>query len=241
MAAFRQHIAFSSLLGVGYVAVCKKLGIQWEDGLLAGGICGLAGMLPDLDSDSGRPVRELFGVLAIAAPLLLLHRLENAGFTVEETILFGAATYFFVRFGLRMLFNRLTVHRGMFHSLPAAVIAAEAVYLAHQSPDQKARLALAGGMFLGFLSHLVLDEIYSVDARGLRVRFKESAGSAIKLYSSSIVATGVAWLFLGTLTYLVAIDQGWLAPLNIHWPRALGQWTTMTNARAGVPVTTARR
>jgi hypothetical protein len=241
MAAFRQHIAFSSLLGIGYVAVCKKLGIQWQDGVLAGGICGLAGMLPDLDSDSGRPVRELFGVLSIAAPLLLLHRLENAGFSVEETILFGAATYFFVRFGLGMLFKRLTVHRGMFHSLPAAIIAAEAVYLAHQSPDQKARLALAGGMFLGFLSHLVLDEIYSVDARGLRVRLKESAGSAIKLYSSSIIATGVAWLFLGVLTYLVAIDRGWLAPINVHWPRTLAQLTTVPGARAGTPVRTARR
>jgi hypothetical protein len=240
MAAFRQHIAFSSMLGLGYMAACKKLGIQWEDGLLAGGICGLAGMLPDLDSDSGRSVRELFGVLAIAAPLLLLHRLENAGFTVEETILFGAATYFFVRFGLGMLFNRLTVHRGMFHSLPAAVIAAEAVYLAHQTPDQKARLALAGGMFLGFLSHLVLDEVYSVDARGLQIRLKASAGSAIKLYSSSIIATGVAWLFLGVLTYLVAIDRGWLAPLNIHWPKALAQWTSVPT-RAGSPVTTARR
>jgi hypothetical protein len=241
MATFRQHIAFSSLLGVGYVAACKKLGIQWEDGLLAGGICGLAGMLPDLDSDSGRPVRELFGVLAIAAPLLLLHRLENAGFTVEETILFGAATYFFVRFGLAMLFKRLTVHRGMFHSLPAAAIAAEAVYLAHQSPDQKARLALAGGMLLGFVSHLVLDEIYSVDARGLRVRLKESAGSALKLYSSSLVGTGVAWLFLGVLTYLVAIDRGWLAPINVAWPKALGQWTTVSSTHAGTPVTAVRR
>jgi hypothetical protein len=241
MAAFKQHVTFSSLLGIGYVAVCKKLGIPWQDGLLAGGICGLAGMLPDLDSDSGRPVRELFGVLSIAAPLLLLHRLENAGFTVEETILFGAATYFFVRFGLKTLFNHLTVHRGMFHSLPAAVIAAEAVYLAHQSPDQRARLALAGGMFLGFLSHLVLDEIYSVDARGLQIRLKESAGSAIKLYSSSIIASGVTWLFLGALTYLVAIDRGWAAPINVHWPRALSQLTTMPGARANSPVTTARR
>jgi hypothetical protein len=213
MAAFRQHVMFSSLLGAGYAALSKKLGIEWEHGVLAGAICGLAGMLPDLDSDSGRPVKEIFGVLAVVAPLLLLRRMQNAGFNIEETILFGAAVYLAVRFGVAWLFKRLTVHRGMFHSLPAAAIASEAVYLAYDSPEQIGRLVLAGGMFLGFLSHLVLDEIYSVDARGFRV--KESAGSAVKLFSSSITASLVTWAIMGLLTYSVAIERGWVRPIEL--------------------------
>ena len=57
MAAFREHVTFSTVLGVGFAVGLKALG--WEPGpaLLAGGLCGLAGMFPDLDSDSGKPVR----------------------------------------------------------------------------------------------------------------------------------------------------------------------------------------
>ena len=60
MAAFKQHIEFSSFLGIGYAATLSSMGMGWTHSVLAGGLCGLAGMLPDLDSDSGRPVREIF-------------------------------------------------------------------------------------------------------------------------------------------------------------------------------------
>jgi len=53
MAAFRQHVAFSTVLGLGYSIALKGMGWDAGQALLAGGLCGLAGMLPDLDSDSG--------------------------------------------------------------------------------------------------------------------------------------------------------------------------------------------
>ena len=34
-----------------------------------------------------------------------------------------AATYLLVRFGVSELFKRITVHRGMYHSIPAMLIA----------------------------------------------------------------------------------------------------------------------
>ena len=37
--------------------------------------------------------------------------------------LVGAAIYATVRFGLAKIVKKLTVHRGMFHSIPAALIA----------------------------------------------------------------------------------------------------------------------
>src|SRR5580692_4668325 len=99
MAAFRQHITFSSALGLGYGALLTQWGVAWEHALLAGALCGVAGMLPDLDSDSGRPIRELFGVTAVAVPLLLLQRLRNAGATPEGTIILIALIYALIRFG----------------------------------------------------------------------------------------------------------------------------------------------
>jgi membrane-bound metal-dependent hydrolase YbcI (DUF457 family) len=231
MAAFRQHVTVSSGLGLGYAAFLWGLGTQWAHGALAGLLCGVAGMLPDLDSDSGRPVKELFGVTAVAVPLLLVRRWQAAGVSPEGTVLLGAGLYLAIRFGVAWLFRRLTVHRGMFHSLPAAVIAAELVFLADNSPDAPGRFTLAVGVFLGFVSHLVLDELYSVDARGLRVRLNKAAGSALKLASRSASATVLTWSLLAALTYLVGVERGYLRP--IHW--SLDYPPARRHARSALP------
>jgi membrane-bound metal-dependent hydrolase YbcI (DUF457 family) len=221
MAAFRQHILVSSALGAGYGALLGRVGLEWTHCVLAGTLCGVAGMLPDLDSDSGRPIRELFGVTAVAVPLLLLQRLQNAGATAEGTILLVGLVYLVIRFGGSWVLKHLTVHRGMFHSLPAAVIAAEIAFLAHVCPDPRARLALAGGVLLGFLSHLVLDVLYGMGGGGGKARFNKAVGSPLKLVSRSVPATLVAWLLLGAFTYLVGTEQGYWKPIP------LGAYTSM--------------
>jgi hypothetical protein len=222
MAAFRQHVAFSSILGLGYTAVLGHLGVEWVHSALAGALCGVAGMLPDLDSDSGKPVREIFGVTAVMVPLLFIGRMDASGFSPEGKILFAAGVYLAIRFGMAWFFRRLTVHRGMFHSIPAAVIAAEVVFLAHNCHEPWGRLTLAGGVLIGYLSHLVLDEIYAIDASGLLLRANKAAGSALKLFSQSVPATVCAWVLLGLLTYLVGIEQGYFKPIkfSIEYPTA---------------------
>ena len=59
---------------------------------------------------------------------------------------------------------------------------------------------------IGFLSHLVLDEIYSVDWRGVRIKLKASAGSAVKFMSPSVIATATCYAILGGLGYLAYQD-----------------------------------
>jgi hypothetical protein len=59
---------------------------------------------------------------------------------------------------------------------------------------------------LGFLSHLVLDELCSVDFTGARLRLNRYAGSALKLWSSSALATFGAYVLLFALGAAV-----WLA------------------------------
>jgi hypothetical protein len=221
MAAFKQHVTFSSVLGVGYAVALDYSGINWVHSVLAGGLCGLAGMLPDLDSASGRPARELFGFTAIGVPLLLSRRLLRSGIEPEQVVLAGAALYLSIRFGLAWLFRHLTVHRGMFHSIPAALIAGEAVFLADDSPEYFGRLTLAGGIMLGFLSHLVLDEIYSVDLSGMTPRLNKAAGSAVKFFSKSWSATLATWLLLGLLTYLIGVELRLVRPLDIQLPAAV--------------------
>jgi membrane-bound metal-dependent hydrolase YbcI (DUF457 family) len=216
MAAFREHITFSCALGAGYsVLLAKGLGEEWPLALQAGALCGVSGMLPDLDSDSGTPVREIFGVTAAVLPLLFLHKLHRMGMSPEATLLVFIAAYLLIRFVLAWLFRLVTVHRGMFHSIPGALIAAELAYLAYDPPHEKGRLLVAFGVFLGFLSHLVLDEIYSVDINSVLPRLKTSAGSALKFASKSVIATVFTWLLLGVLTYLVGVQQGYWEPVPL--------------------------
>jgi membrane-bound metal-dependent hydrolase YbcI (DUF457 family) len=224
MAAFREHITFSCALGAGYAAtLVYGLHQEWPHSLVAGLLCGFAGMLPDLDSDSGRPAREIFGLVGTVIPLLLLRRLQGAGFDAEVTLLVAAAVYLLIRFGLSHVFYRITVHRGMFHSLPAALIAAQVVFLAYDRPSVWERLTLAVGVLLGFLSHLILDEIYSVDISGVVPKLKASAGSALKLASQSIPATFATWLLLLLLTYAIGVQQGYVEPIHLEIPASLNR------------------
>src|SRR6266849_9402064 len=168
MASYKGHLTFSSALGAAYGALgVYHLHYDWGESLLGGGLTAVGGLLPDLDSDSGVPVRELFGLAATVTPLLLLRRLHHSQLSWEQILVVMAGVYLFIRYGLRELFMRLTVHRGMFHSVPAMMIAGLAVYLMYHGPDERTRMFLAAGTMVGFLSHLVLDEIYSVNFMGV--------------------------------------------------------------------------
>ncbi len=213
MAAFKEHIKFSSLFGIGYAGSLVAIGVPWPQSVIAGLGCGLAGMLPDLDSDSGRPVKALVSLTAALVPLLLLPRMQQFNMPPHQTILILVGFYIGIRFGLSWLFKRMTVHRGMFHSIPAAIIAAEIVFLAHHCPSGRQPWTLAIGVFIGFVSHLILDEIYSIDSMG---RPKKSAGTAIKLFSQNTFANLTAYTLLATLTYVVAMDLGYARPLELN-------------------------
>jgi membrane-bound metal-dependent hydrolase YbcI (DUF457 family) len=207
VAGFRTHITVSSACGVIYGGVAvQPLGFETDAAVLAAGLTGIGGMLPDLDSDSGVPVREMFGLAAAVLPLLLLPRLVHAGMTREAilaTMLFG---YIFVRYFVSKVFKKLSVHRGMYHSIPAMFIAGLVVYLCYHSPDRNIRVLMAVGVMIGFASHLILDEIYSVDLRGAKIVLKSSAGSAVKLSSPSLIATACCYAMLGGLGYLAYKD-----------------------------------
>jgi hypothetical protein len=81
-------------------------------------------------------------------------------------------------------------------------------YLAYGSPSIRIRLLMACGVALGFLSHLVLDEIYSVAWHGGVLKLKSSAGSAVKFFSRSWGAVVFCYGLLFTLTYAVWVDGG---------------------------------
>src|SRR5258707_15638361 len=116
MASYKGHLTVSTALGIAYGAAGYwHLNLDWGSACLGAGLTALGGLLPDLDSDSSVPVRELFGLAAAVTPFLLVRRVMNQGYSMEQTLVILCGVYLLIRYGARALLGKLTVHRGMFH------------------------------------------------------------------------------------------------------------------------------
>jgi len=210
MADFKTHITVSSALGVAYGAVAwKHFGMPAPTCVLAGTLCGISGMLPDLDSDSGVPLRESLAFAAACVPMLLLERVRHLGWSPETMVLAGAGIYFCIRFGIGKLLKKFTVHRGMFHSLPAAAIAGSIAFLLASGDTIYIRGYKAMAVAAGFMSHLILDEIWSVKVERGRIGLKSSSGTAVKLWGNGTWANLVCYGMLIAFGLLVLSDPIW--------------------------------
>ncbi len=215
MADFKTHITTSTLLGIGYgVAGAVFFDLSVPHCLMAGGLCSVAGMLPDLDSDSGIPLREMLCFVSVLVPMLMMPRFEQMGLHTETLVFISAVFYVAVRFGVGSIFRRYTKHRGMWHSIPAALIAGMLAYLVCQCPETGIRIYQAWAVVLGFLSHLFLDEVYSIDLRGRRV--KKSLGTAMKWYGDNMWANFFTYAKLVFVMALVFGDHTLLQKLEQH-------------------------
>lgn len=207
---------------------------DWGVAALGAGLTTIGGLLPDLDSHSGVPVRELFGITAAAVAVALFGALRHQALPLEEVVVLVSLAYFGVRYGAANLFRSITVHRGMYHSIPAMFIAGLVIYLGYPSGDPLLRLYLAGGVMAGFLSHLVLDEIYAVDLMGVTISFNQFAGSALKFTSPSWAATLSTYLILAGLGYVAWEGVPPWARMPDQWAEPARQWLAQLSAhRAG--------
>ncbi|SDM81590.1 LexA-binding, inner membrane-associated putative hydrolase [Franzmannia pantelleriensis] len=209
MADFRTHLSVAA----GGGALLAHGG--WQAGLWGGveslplvALVTLGGILPDIDADHSRAIRLIFNLLAVlavvAGALLLQHRL-----TPGELLVACGSLYLTVRYVAGMIFARFTVHRGSWHSLMAGALCglittALSYGLLQQSPDMAWTFGVALG--LGYVIHLLLDELYSVDLVGARI--KRSFGTALKL--CSLRAPGHALIMLMGGAALIP----WLPPLS---------------------------
>ena len=145
-----------------------------------------------------------FAVSAVSSGMLATLCLQVGFVGTQDALLLSCAGVVGGIFPLWTLFQKFSVHRGAIHSINAALlfslVSAALSYHIFGKSDFTAWL-LALFIFLGFILHLLLDEIYSVDFMGYRL--KRSFGSALKLIdfkeplaSASIaIGAGVAWYY----------------------------------------------
>ncbi len=211
-------MSVSTGAGVLYAIAGSQSGMPLTTCLIAGGLCSVSGMLPDLDSESGRPLREATTLAAAVVPMLMVDRFQRMNLNHESMVLAAAVVYITIRFVLTEVFRRYTVHRGMWHSLPAAAIVGMVSFLVMSSEDISLRMFKTMAVVLGFVSHLILDEIWSVDFRKGKYQFKTSFGTALKLWGNSAWANYATYFKVAVLSFLVYQDHGFMERFGIQHP-----------------------
>jgi membrane-bound metal-dependent hydrolase YbcI (DUF457 family) len=176
------------------------------DATAFGVISCVGSLLPDIDSPQSKPNEMGFGLASVIAPIFVIQGLGYL--SPSKMILTAIATYVLVRYGLRLAMHQFCVHRGMFHSIPAAVIWGCLVYWAFRLSPASVKNAAAASALFGFVVHLFIDEMFSfVNFEGVRISPKQSFGTALKFASSSLLATTAAYVMAGLLMYACLRDM----------------------------------
>jgi hypothetical protein len=183
MANFSTHVSVAALASTVATAIAVNVHLITFNQTLGLVLLGtVGGMLPDIDASNSKPTRLLFHALALLSLSVAAQALK--GHLASHWVLGAAAgAYVLMRYGVFRVFNRLTKHRGVFHSILATVFfgllaTSISFELLHGSVLQ----SWLNGVFIafGYLVHLLLDECYSVDLTNKRI--KKSFGTALKLY-----------------------------------------------------------
>ncbi|WP_051321670.1 metal-dependent hydrolase [Chrysiogenes arsenatis] len=214
MALFTTHLSVAATIAGSGAAFLAAHGMvsPLQGGLLLT-IGTFGGVLPDIDSDSSLPARGIITCLALAVGYILALSFVTTIPAWALPPLF-LLLFFGVRKGIEFAFRKTTVHRGIWHSIPAAVaLAGTAVWFALALPGSDRLFAWWSGIFLGlgYLTHLLLDEISAVNYAGLR--FKRSFGSALKLWGAEWQGTLLCYaLLVGLWLFLPPIPDVFTAP-----------------------------
>lgn len=204
MANFKTHIQFatigsaaaSTLLLNSYILSPKEALLCWVAGTVGG-------ILPDVDSDNSHALSILFGFLGLLSCMAIAFYGINR---FPILWIWGACVISFLTtsIALRSVFERFTVHRGVFHSVLAGVFF---TFLSSAIAGLAGFASISSwfvGAFVGFgfLLHLILDEIYSVDFMGASL--KRSFGSAFKLTSISDKFSTLAFVSATVILWIVS-------------------------------------
>jgi len=184
MANFKTHMTVAALGSLTATAVCiQKIGLSDEQAVILFLLGSIAGLLPDIDSNHSIPSKWFFRCLAS------LSLFTVAAYTLPRLPYWHVAgylllTYILVYWIWVKIFQSITVHRGLFHSVPAAGLFGMGMYfVAVYGFTWSEHFAWLAAAFIcgGYLLHLVLDECYSVDLLGGRL--KQSLGSALTIFN----------------------------------------------------------
>jgi membrane-bound metal-dependent hydrolase YbcI (DUF457 family) len=203
MANFTTHIAVGTVVSGALATLTLAADVIGHESLVAVTMAGVLGsVLPDIDLKESRPSKAMFAGLGIFFSFAVLFSCAGQ-YSIVELWALWLGTLVGVRYGLHAIFHRMAVHRGIWHSLLAMAFVSLLTALVFKYVlDRADGVAWLGAAFMavGYLTHLILDELYSVDV--MDVRLKASFGTALKVFDvhnwqhSAAMAVAVAGLVM---------------------------------------------
>ena len=205
MANFATHIGVGTIVSGALATVTLAANVIAPENLVAVTLAGVLGsILPDIDLKDSRASRALFSGLAVFFSFCVLF-LNATYYSIAELWLLWLGSFLLVRYGAEAAFHRFSYHRGIWHSIAAGLffwfLTASVFYYLLARHEGVAWLA-GGFLFIGYLTHLLLDEIFSVNLLGQRV--KRSFGSAFKLVDFKHAGDSATIVALTLILFLLA-------------------------------------
>ena len=164
MADFKTHVAGGVLVGGTFSAlsfISFEMNIVQSFAVFTLGLLG--GILPDLDSDSGKPLSLISGMLSVLFPALLLSQIPTQQYSSPEFLIsYFTFCYLVINYIICELIKKMTIHRGIMHSIPFSFLCAEITYLLFDSADKNMSTMAASAVFFGCFIHLILDELHAI-------------------------------------------------------------------------------
>ncbi len=209
MASFKTHVAGGVFVGAVFSAISYysfDLDIIQSFAIFNIGL--ISAIIPDLDSDSGKPVALISGIISVLIPALLLSKVnsEHAG-SAEFLISYFAFFYLLINYVVCGLIKKMSTHRGIMHSIPFSLLWAEFFYLLFNTSNQTMATMAALVTFCGCLIHLILDELNAIYFRFYMIpMLKKSSGTALKLFSSDLGANLLVYGLLFMTTAFIFLN-----------------------------------
>jgi hypothetical protein len=210
MASFAQHVNTAVVIsGISIAPLYSSslIDINQAFALLFFGMIG--GILPDIDLENSKPIQITSSILSIFIPLLaILTLLESL--SISKMLFIWFLSSMLLHFIIFRILLHLTIHRGVIHSVPMGLLFSQSLNIMFYTIFEFTELfSLLCGVFLffGFIIHLVLDEIVSLNAFGMN--FKKSLGTALKFYDGNNLLGSV---FIYTSIIILQI----IYPLNLE-------------------------
>ena len=208
MANFKTHLSAGVGLGAACVALATVYSVTADNVLLALAFvfAVIGSLLPDLDSDEGVPLRIVLHIFSLLCSLVMFLAIKQGspGDTITQFFAL-VGVYAFIRYGVGFVLKKFTHHRGVFHSLPAMILAflAGLMMLGNFDLSAMEKLLIAGSLAVGYLGHLVLDELKAATGfTGIRIKPNRFFGNALKLFSKSRSANITVYALLLVAAYL---------------------------------------
>jgi hypothetical protein len=117
----------------------------------------------------------------------------------------------------------------MFHSFPALFIFAGIAFLITGASPIEERCFKAGGVAAGCLSHLILDEIYAIEWKGGRWRFKKSFGTAMKFWGDDAWSNFSTYAKLAVVAMIILGEPSVMQQLETRNPQFAAQLNDLRN------------